>query len=118
MTQPEAVADAAEPNTRPFKQVAGQGPLQSQPSAGTPQEEQAATKLQAAYRGHIERRSRSGMSLRKDPDKVRRGSRCVGLVGPTLRRHLLIMHAASSQMHLLNACSIQLFVPHDCAAGL
>ena len=34
------------------------------------QEEQAATVVQAAYRSHVDRRSRDGLALRKNPGKV------------------------------------------------
>ena len=58
-------ADAA-----PANGPKSQASLQSQPSVGTPREEQAAQRLQAAYRGHMERRSSQGLSLHKDHGKV------------------------------------------------
>jgi hypothetical protein len=69
MTRPLPVAaEAAE--APPAKEPEAQSTLQSQPSAGTPDEQQAAKRVQAAYRGHMERRSSHGLALHKDSDKV------------------------------------------------
>jgi hypothetical protein len=64
---PEA-AEAAQ--AAPATGSAAQASLQSQPSTGTPDEQQAAKRVQAAYRGHMERRSSHGLALHKDSDKV------------------------------------------------
>jgi hypothetical protein len=64
---PEA-AEAAEAASA--KGTTAQAPLQSQTSTGTPDEQQAAKRVQAAYRGHLERRSSAGLALHKDSDKV------------------------------------------------
>lgn len=64
---PEA-AEAAQ--AAPATGSAAQASLQSQPSTGTPDEQQAAKRVQAAYRGHMERRSSRGLALHKDSDKV------------------------------------------------
>ena len=70
MTRPQP--DSAEPGAAeaaPAKEPEAQAARRSHP-LGAPHEEQAAKRVQAAYRGHMERRSSRGLALHKDPDKV------------------------------------------------